>query len=399
MKTVENVDTLAATVVVGKRTVSIRRYQVGGVEEFRFPYYVDGKRRYKCLRTLHEAKTEAQQVESLESQRAPRSSVALQGTVITDEIAKIIAQAVGQAQPVRVSVPFDQIVDRYIANQEERMTRGEIRWDSLRSVFGRLARLKTQIGSVGSDQMTAALLDQAIRGLGVNSPRSTWNFRCDIRAVVSWGIRHDMAPVDALRGWKNMSIRGDSRKNSEKINPFTAEEVEVFLNACLSGGRSATDRNYRLAAAIALQAFCGLRQKESTVLKWEQIDLDAGVIRILAGGSKVKRNRTVDIPDNARVWLELTPYQIRQGKIYSGNYFDGLHWAKKRAIRVMPTFAWKSNGLRSAFISHFIARCDSIAETAYIAGTSESKIRTNYWRLKTKEDASRYFSIVPGADA
>jgi len=189
MKTLENVGTLAATVVVGNRTVTIRRYQVGGVEEFRFPYYMDGKRRYKCARSLQEAKTAAQHIETLENQRAPEATVALQGIVGNDALAKFIAEAVGQTQPVRVSVPFDRLADNYMGSQEERLARGEVRRDYLRPMFGRLARLKKQLKGVGCDQLTATLLDQAIRNLGVNSPRSTWNFRCDIRAVVNWGTR------------------------------------------------------------------------------------------------------------------------------------------------------------------------------------------------------------------
>jgi hypothetical protein len=38
---------------------------------------------------------------------------------------------------------------------------------------------------------------------------------------------------------------------------------------------------------------------------------------------------------------------------------------------------------------------DSVSEAAYDAGTSEAKIRANYWKLVSKADVVAYFGIVP----
>ena len=148
-------------------------------------------------------------------------------------------------------------------------------------------------------------------------------------------------------------------------------------------------------AVVALEAFCGLRAFEACRIDWSAIDLKVGVIRVNGGVAKLGRNRTVTIPDNAKAWLELVSPLERVGQVCSGHLWDSMQCVHKRVRETLPDFAWRNNGLRQAFISHHLALHDSITTTAAMAGNSPEKIRSNYWKLKTREDAEKYFTIRP----
>jgi len=55
-----------------------------------------------------------------------------------------------------------------------------------------------------------------------------------MRSILIWGRDRNMAPANIIQIFKAMSAKGDSKKDAEAIEPFTAEEVQVILDACLS---------------------------------------------------------------------------------------------------------------------------------------------------------------------
>ena len=116
-------------------------------------------------------------------------------------------------------------------------------------------------------------------------------------------------------GQHNSDFQGDVgegglQEGRRGNQPFSAEEVQVILDACLLA--RSMRRGAQLAAAAALQAFCGLRSPESCVLNWADIDLVAGLIRLKANGSKVRCNRTIKLPENAKAWLQLPFGAVRR---------------------------------------------------------------------------------------
>ncbi len=63
------------------------------------------------------------------------------------------------------------------------------------------------------------------------------------------------------------------RINREEINPLTAEEANRLIEAACSAGD-------RLEALYVLAVHAGLRQGELLALKWDDLDLEAGMLRV-----------------------------------------------------------------------------------------------------------------------
>jgi len=391
----EIVDNLIEEVQVQGRLVPLRRYWMTDHFEFRFPYKDPGtgERRFKCARTIGAAREAAKGLQEPVLTPAQAQAASMEAMV-----RKAIADALGHltqapSPPLVQQVTFADVADRFLADKQAAMERGELRPPSFKDLKTRTRHLKRVINGVHTSQLTVQLLDLALASLPSKSSRSIWNYRSTLRSVLIWARDRGQAPANIVQVIDAMTVKGNSSKDAEKINPFSTEEVTAVLEACL--GHRSRETGAKLAATIALQAFCGMRGKEACVLDWANIDLQQGLIRLKANGSKVRRNRTIPIPSNCKGWLELVSQQVRRGRLFRWSYWDALAAVQERAAMALPGFAWRPNGLRQAFISHHLALHDSITETAYAAGNSPAKIKSNYWKLKTKEEAVKYFNIRP----
>jgi integrase len=313
MKNVVDDTNVVEHVAVQGKLVPIRRYWLNDHWEFRFPFKDPscGKRRFKCARTIEAARVASQQL-----QNPVLSPAQVQATILQQTVQRAVQDALGHLPkhpaltPVE-QVTFGDVAGRFLLCKEQQLAAGEIRPASYRDLLTRTEHLRKAIGGILTSTLTVTVLDAAIRSLAAKSPRSVWNYNVTLKSILIWAKDRNMAPANILQILKAMSAKGDARKDSEGINPFTVEEVAALLRACLKG--RVRPRGFKLLAVVALEAFCGLRAQEACSLDWTSVDLKAGLIRIKADGSKRKRNRTVTIPENAKAWLQLVPNQQRQG--------------------------------------------------------------------------------------
>lgn len=388
-------DNLVERVQVQGRMVPMRRYWLEDHYEFRIPYKdpATGKRCFICARTPERAREAASRLAEpvLTPEQAQTAAIK---AVVNEVIQNALSQLPKPMAPAPVKeITFGDLANQFLACKATQLATGEIRPASHRDLLTRTNHLKKVLGGVSTSALTVDVLDTAVRSLPAKSPRSIWNYGMTLKSVLIWGRDRDLAPANILQVVRAMSARGDSRKDAEEINPFSVEEVEAILKACLEG--RIKPRARRIMAVVALEAFCGLRALEACVIDWSSIDLKAGVIRVNGSVAKLGRKRTIAIPENARAWLELVPSYEREGQVCRGHLWDSMQWVQTRVRETLPDFKWRKNGLRSAFISHHLAKCDKITETAKMAGNSPEKIEANYWLLKTKEEAERYFNILP----
>jgi len=124
---------------------------------------------------------------------------------------------------------------------------------------------------------------------------------------------------------RNPAASADPPKvRHEEITPLDAEQTRTFLNAA---------RGQKYEALYVLSLTCGLRMGESLGLRWSDIDLDAGTLRvnrqlqrIREGGGLVfsepknASRRTIDLPQRALEALRgLRKHQLEE-KLRASSY-------------------------------------------------------------------------------
>ena len=79
--------------------------------------------------------------------------------------------------------------------------------------------------------------------------------------------------------------------HKKEVTPLSPEQTRVFLKAASEAGD-------RLEALYVLAIHTGMRQGELLALKWEDVDLDAGVLRV-KGTKTARSRRTVKLSETA----------------------------------------------------------------------------------------------------
>ena len=172
------------------------------------------------------------------------------------------------------------------------------------------------------------------------------------------------------------------KRGDTDIGIFKPEEMEKLL-------RCAKPDTLPL---LAIGGFAGLRAAEIARLDWKAVDLDRRMIQLRASQAKTAARRIVPISDNLAAWL--WPLK-REGRVLSGqDAFRRLTGLAKQA-----QISWPHNALRHSYISYRIAVVQNAAQVALEAGNSPTIIFKHYRELVTREEADKWFSIMPTADA
>lgn len=141
---------------------------------------------------------------------------------------------------------------------------------------------------------------------------------------------------------------------------------------------------------FALCLFAGIRpgvpDGEITKLNADAVKLSEKEIYISAEVSKTREPRNIVIQPNLAAWLRA--YPLSEFPIVVGNF-------KKRRQKFKDRFNLSHDVLRHTFISMFVGKFRSIGEAAIQAGNSESVIRRHYLDLKSKDEGTRFFGILP----
>ena len=127
--------------------------------------------------------------------------------------------------------------------------------------------LKPSIGRIALERLTPqhvqALLNQKLRdGL---KPKTVRYLRGTLRTALNEAVRWGLIPRNAA------ALVDGPRVERYSIRPFTPEEARQLLQAI---------RGDRLEALYSVALTMGLRQGEALGLRWDDVDLDIGYIRI-----------------------------------------------------------------------------------------------------------------------
>ena len=145
-----------------------------------------------------------------------------------------------------------------------------------------------------------------------------------------------------------------------------------------------------LVPFITLGAFAGLRRAELERLDWAEVDLQGGLIEVLAAKAKSARRRFVKIRENLAAWLQ--PIAKTSGAVTPLNYRELMDTARKAAGIV----EWPQNAFRHGFASYHLAHFKDAASLALELGhTNANLVFQHYRQLVKPKDAERYWSIRP----
>lgn len=217
------------------------------------------------------------------------------------------------------------------------------------------------------------------------------------------------------RGWAQSSVATKTaiaKTVDETPGILTPSHVTDLLSI-------AAEHEPATVPALALAAFCPLRQSELEKLDWSKVDLEERIVAVDAAVAKTSARRTIHIPENCIEWLR--PYARQSGPVMSATYrnaFDRVRVrfgfnpsfaerrdtvlqslllnARKRKVKLMD---WPDNALRHSAISYRLASTRDIAAVALEAGNSPAIIRRHYLELVKPSAAKAYFGIMPTAPA
>ena len=169
-----------------------------------------------------------------------------------------------------------------------------------------------------------------------------------------------------------------------RMRYLSYEEMDAFLKAAHS----------RLRPILACALLTGMRRGEILGLRWENLNLDRGVIYILQ--SKSGKPREVPIASKLReILLNLGPKS--QGPVFDlpvimlRRYFD-------KALKDAGLAAFRFHDLRHTFASHFVMRTNDLPTLQKLLGHSSSAMTQRYAHLSKGHLASEmaaFESVMP----
>jgi integrase len=227
-------------------------------------------------------------------------------------------------------------------------------------------------------------LDAFIGSLGELSAKSRNNYRAAVRQFLQWTIRKDYLPA-AHRLNEADGMRPERGNTSETCFYPPREFAALLENADDS-----------LRPLIAIGGLAGLRTAELLRLDWADVWRVPGHIEVTARKSKTRQRRLVEICPALAAWLE--PYRAHTtGKLWT---FHEITFQQKFVVLCEAAeVTRKTNGLRHAFCTYHFAAHVNENQTAQQAGNSPAMIHAHYKGLATKNDAEKWFKVLPPKSA
>jgi len=184
------------------------------------------------------------------------------------EAAHLLAQTIAQREAGRLVVAPNQSTGAYLQQWLEQVVKPRVRPGTYRG-YEQLVRThlvpalgKTRLDRLAPAQVQAVLNAKLEGGLAPATVRY-------IRAVLRSALKH--AVRWGLAGYNAAELVDGPRVEREEIRPFTPAQARQLLDAA---------HGDRLEALYAVALSMGLRQGEALGLRWEDVELDDGLIHV-----------------------------------------------------------------------------------------------------------------------
>ncbi|MGI8568512.1 MAG: tyrosine-type recombinase/integrase [Methylocella sp.] len=326
-----------------------------------------------------------------------RVTIAAVGSMTVDsarkEAERIIAGArLGQDRAAqkarkRAEMTVAQVCDLYLAEGCETKKASTLATDR-----GRIERhIKPLLGKRLIGEVARAEIEKFMRDVANGKTAADVKTRLHGRAIVEGGKGTASRTVGLLGGIFSFAVsrhlrpdnpvRGVKRYPDKKGETFLSPAELARLGEAL-GAAEASGANYAAVAVIRLLAFTGARKGEVASLRWSEIDLERGYLRL--GDSKTGAKV---IPLGAPAIEVLAGLPRIDGAQFvfpaatGGAAFQGVDkvWRKVRAAANFP--ALRLHDLRHSFASVGLARGDALAVIGAILGHADVKTTSRYAHL------------------
>lgn len=258
-----------------------------------------------------------------------------------------------------------------LLRQKARLDRNDKYLKNLRLALSRFAR---SMGARSLDQVKPADVERWVLGLALANRTRKWHLD-NVRLLYNFAIKRGYLTVNPAA---TVELPPDAARSRPPVIHSPAEVAQV-----LEAMRRA---DLNVCRALAIRYFAGLRGSELQGITEAEIKLERGFIEVKSAVAKTRRRRLVRIEPNLAQWLKLG------GTIPLTN----AHSRMARIAKVSGV-AWSPGVTRHSFVSYHLAQFESAARTALEAGHSEAMLFAHYRELVTREDAARFWAIVPQA--
>jgi integrase/recombinase XerD len=184
-------------------------------------------------------------------------------------------------------------------------------------------------------------------------------------------------------------------KKNDEVTIYTVEQLKSLFGACRDY-KDGTDPKCRTCAVpFAFLAFAGIRPTELTRLRWDEVNMTNGYIRIGGGISKMGKTRNVRINKTLKAWIAILPESERVGKIVPGRW-------RQKSTRVRKEAGLDGrelqDALRHSYGSYMLAvETDDSALKADMGHQHWDVFFNHYHNATTPEQAAPYWKILPEA--
>ena len=349
--------------------------------------YRDGHsvRRSRFFATQAEAKTfaEARETEmlnfGLNALNLPDTArrEAQQSLELLHPFGKSILDAVGfyvaHLKRTTESCLIEDLVERFLWDKQA----NQVSATHLYDLQNRLRRFAAAFpGKIASAFETEEIADW-LRALPV-ATQTRLNYRRILHNLFSFGVRRKLVAPNPVTHTPLIRVP------DKEVVIYTPNEIDRLL----------ANADPLIIPYIVLGAFAGIRRAELIRLRWEDIQIQTGHIRIGANIAKTQSKRLIPFSENLLEWL--MPQIRAEGQIVTNE------WKVRMLIKkacVQSKVAWKKNALRHSYATYRLAQTQDIGKTSMEMGNSPGVIFKHYRELVTKEQALAYWSIRPETES
>jgi len=172
------------------------------------------------------------------------------------------------------------------------------------------------------------------------------------------------------------------------VEVYTLDEMKEILSFI-------TREHPELLANVAIRAFCGLRTREASLLRWEWIDEANKRLLVPSTICKTRDDwilQSPNLPETVFKWLAVVPKSEKTGVVKSAGqmFYHFLH-------KGLPHIAPRHNGFRHTFCTMHISLHGSADKTATLLKHKGTQMLYAHYlgRLVPEASARAYFELTP----
>lgn len=247
-------------------------------------------------------------------------------------------------------------------------------------------------------------LSQGRTGTGWAKKRRKWSARTYnlhagmLSRFLSWAVKRKHAEVNPAKEVEKI------REEKKQPQYIAEKDVPALLKACRKQDAELKDRPYSLEEVVNVALGTGARISELVALRWEDVDLAKGRVRIFPG--KGKRERTIPISATAGRVLNKTRHR-KTGPVFPGLTRDARPLRRAIIDGKLPLknerLGWHL--LRHTFGAHAASRGVPLRVLSFFLGHSFFRTTELYSHLVPSEiDGAmelidKAFSVTPDRDS